>query len=124
MQKVICIDDFGNEVYKCHWTGILVSTADSVITGGFIPGVKGAYVAVKDHIDAMRESRSAYDEMESNCNTCKNLERVKSNLRGGFLNGKCLSSPSFENMQYPTINGVMMFHPHDPMHMPCWEPRK
>lgn len=122
-QNPICVDDFGNEVHKCGWTGRLVSIADAVISGGFYPGVKSSFLAVKDHHEAKRYSKACFDESEGNCNACKHLIRVKHEKnRAGFLHGKC-AIQSQKPQIYPMAGDVMMFHPDDPMHMPCWTSR-
>lgn len=114
MSKSICIDDFGNEVHKCHWTGQLVSIADAVITGGFMPGVKSKFIAIKDHRAAMKQSHRDFNDMDANCNTCKNLSRVNAEKsKHGFLYGTC-------NIK---TKEIMTFHPDDYMGMPCYEQR-
>lgn len=113
MQSPICIDDFGNSVYACHWTGRIVNALDAVISGGFYPGVKSRYIAVKDHQQAKKESHAAFSEMDANCNTCKNLDRIKHDKdKAGFLYGVC-------KMNLKSVK----FHPDDWMGMSCWESR-
>jgi hypothetical protein len=69
----------------------------------------------KEHSAA---SAQAYYEMEGNCNTCKHLARVAhAKSPHGFLHGQCLANP-FGQMF------LMTFHPHDPMHMGCYEDRR
>jgi len=64
-----------------------------------------------------KESASAFNASEANCNICKHLKRVAHEKdRAGFLYGHCGHNP-FGNMF------VMKFHPSDPMHMRCWESR-
>lgn len=68
--------------------------------------------------DSSPASRQAYYEMEGNCNTCKHLERVgHAKSPHGFLQGRCQASPFCQMF-------VMTFHPHDPMHMGCYEDRR
>lgn len=59
----------------------------------------------------------AFHESEANCNHCRHLRRVqrpKDPL--GFMEGHCGANP-FGHLF------AMKFHPDDPMHMKCWEPR-
>lgn len=125
---MICIDDFGNEVHRCFWTGKLVSADIAVITGGFMPGVKSQFIAHPDHHQAKRDSYIAFaDICERNCNTCKHLERAKQEKnRAGFLYGFCKSENSKKHTS-PYADrekdGLMVFHPDDPMHMDCYESR-
>lgn len=109
---MICVDDFGNEVHRCHWTDKLVSIADAVITGGMIAGVKTRYVAIKDHKEARKVAQAAFNESEANCNTCAHLKRAAHPKNSaGFLYGSC------------SMQENLMFHPDDPMHMQCWHAR-
>ena len=120
----ICIDDFGNEVYRCHWTDLPVSVAEMVITGGFMPGVKARYFSHPDHKEAKKRSYEAFADLsERNCNTCKNLIREKTTKdAAGFLYGKCAINSDHPKI-YGMIGNVMKFHPDDPMHMKCYESR-
>ena len=75
-----------------------------------IPGVKLNHKPSK-------ESAQAYYEMEGNCNTCKHLQRVKHDKdQFGFMQGRCGANPAGHMF-------VMKFHPHDPMHMRCYQDR-
>ncbi len=69
----------------------------------------------------------AFSECERNCNTCHHLVRLKhEKQKDGMLFGKCainsqeLSEDSFHKRD---ADGVMKFHPNDPMHMPCYVSR-
>lgn len=122
-QKPICVDNFGNEIYICHWTGKTVSVIDAVITGGFIPGHNTQFLSIKDNRKTMRNSRKLFDELEANCNTCKNLTRIKSDDKHGFLYGVCENEISQHEL-YTSQNTIMTFHPNDPMHKVCWKSRE
>lgn len=117
-QQPICTDNYGAEVYKCRFTGDLVSGDAAQTVGPFIAGVDAVYVmgtGAKAKA-AMKVSRANFDESEANCNTCKHLDRVnKGKVAGGFLYGKCKARKQL---------GVMQFHPNDPMHMECWQARE
>lgn len=114
MQASICTDDFGNGWYCCHWTGELVSAPDAVTTGGFYPGVKEKYIAIKKHVDAKKASKKAFDEMDRNCNACVHLSRTPhQKSKHGLLHGLCAKTQK-----------EIQFHPDDCMLMPCWEGRE
>lgn len=129
MQLPLCVDDFGTNVYACFYTGILVWADRAVVIGAIIPRVKTCYViAMTDEAkNAHKASGIAFHENEANCNTCRFLKRVKHNKNvAGFLYGRCTSSlPNIEaNPYFNRMEGdVMMFHPEDPMNMPCYVPR-
>ena len=109
-----CVDDFGNYVYRCHWTDIMVSAEDAVITGGFYPGLHSKFVAVKDHYKAKKDAHYLFNEMDANCNTCKNLTRTPHKKeKTGFLYGECKIHKT-----------SLMFHPDDHMGMKCYEGRR
>ena len=62
---------------------------------------------------AKRQNDQWFHESEANCNTCKLLERTKHEKRkDGFLLGNCTNTEK-----------TLMFHPDDPMHMPCYVSR-
>ena len=102
-------DDYGDEVHVCRYSDKLVWPDSARYVGATVPGVKARYVAAKD-ADS-RPHFAAFHESEANCNTCRHLARTphaKSSL--GLLFGECQQGPR-------------MFHPDDPMHMPCWGAR-
>ncbi len=128
MQEPICTDDFGTSVFQCRYTSTLVWADSCVVVGATMPGVKARYVMAPTvrAAQAHRASGIAFHESEANCNTCRWLERVKHEKNAGFLYGRCAgpaprfeSSPYFNRMQ----GDVMVFHPDDPMGMPCYESR-
>lgn len=122
--EVIRIDEHGNDVFKCHWTGKEVGAPDAVITGGFYPGIKSKFIACKDHTAAKKQSHHLFNQMDANCNTCKHLDRIKhSKDSAGFLYGAC-KIDSQDQKHYQVRNGVMMFHPDDHMGMECYESRE
>ncbi len=117
-QEPVCIDDFGVALYRCRFTNELVGGSGAQFIGAFIPGVNKKYVMGNSDLakEAAKTSRANYDEMESNCNTCANLERIKADSRpDGFLFGRCKTGD---------VRGVMKFHPNDPMNMDCWTARE
>ena len=110
---MLCVDDYGNEVHTCRYTKKPVSVADGVIVGANIPGVKAAYLmaTTTEAKEAKKQSDIWFHESEANCNTCKNLVRLKhAKRKDGALLGKCQ-------------HGAQRFHPDDPMHMPCYVSR-
>lgn len=71
----------------------------------------------KQRVPLVEGEAKMFHESERNCNTCKHLQRVSHpKCPAGFLQGHCLHHP------YGT-EFVMKFHPKDPMHMRCYEPR-
>jgi len=77
--------------------------------------------------------RSAYNEMDRNCNSCKRLQRMDSPPKGKpylLWHGRCDGSKEghpyhpevMQKMGYD--EGVFAFHPNDWMGMKCWEPRQ
>jgi hypothetical protein len=119
-------DDYGVALYKCRYTGELVGGENAKIIGATVPGVKSKYVMSKSEAAKLAkiESDNDFHESEANCNTCRNLCRVPHNkIPGGFLTGKCIN-PKSEMTPYKASNtDLIMFHPNDPMHMPCYIPR-
>lgn len=126
MQLPICVDDFGISVYLCRYTNAFVWADAAVVVGSMIAGANVRYVmaATDEAKTAHRVSSIFFHESEENCNTCMHLERVKHEKNSaGLLFGKCKKIPATTSHQYPLKNGVMMFHPDDPMHMPCYTSR-
>jgi len=78
-----------------------------------MPSVSGTYVCHEEGKEARKQSKKNFDEMDANCNTCKNLMRVHHEKRkDGQLEGVC-------KIRAETIK----FHPDDWMGNECWEPR-
>ena len=74
----LCVDDFGEQVFRCRHTDALTWASRSVIVGSTIPGVHARYVAA-DTDGARAAGRAAvraFHESEGNCNTCRYLRRV------------------------------------------------
>lgn len=125
--KRLCVDDFGCEVYECRYTKAPVWADIGVVIGPFAPGVKAKYIMHPDAKEAHRQSGINFHESEANCNTCTHLVRVqREKNRAGFLYGRC-ANPSGQPSKSPYANrqdgDVMVFHPDDPMHMPCYVSR-
>lgn len=123
----ICVDDFGDLVYRCHWTGLLVFGRDVIWTGAIIPGVKVRHAAAPGFESSRMAARESFDAAEKNCNTCSHLIRVKhAKCKFGFLYGRC-ASQSKQWSAHPYKDrfqgDIMIFHPNDWMGMPCYEPR-
>jgi hypothetical protein len=117
------VDDYGSEVWRCHWTGRLVWSEEAVITAGFYPGVRAVYVSAPDYQDGRRACYQAFADNDRNCNTCIHLERARHPKdRFGFLFGRCRSTP----VAHPYAlrpSGEIMFHPDDAMLMKCYQSR-
>lgn len=124
--KPVCIDDFGVALYRCRFTGDLVGGEGAVICGAVMPGVRARYVMGANEAAkaAKRESDRNFHESEANCNTCQSLERVPHEKRkGGFLLGRCTNPEGAETQYKSPAQGVIQFHPDDPMNMPCHRAR-
>ena len=99
----------------CRYTGALVDQDQALTVGTTLPNVKARYIiANTDQAKTMHKQQIiAFHEHEANCNTCKNLCRVKHEKdQSGFLHGICQIN------QNP-----IEFHPDDPMHMSCYVSR-
>lgn len=129
LQEPEFVDDFGEAYYIGHYTERLVKASECSFFGAVIPQANCRYV---DHAvlgkQARKDSFRTFADSEANCNTCKHLVRVPhEKSRDGFLRGQCLNRlRKWE--AHPYVNsfaeyGCMIFHPDDPMHMPCYESR-
>lgn len=112
----------GEPTYRCHWTGEMVKESEMILTPPILPQVLGKHPAAPGYEPARRRSYIDFCEMDANCNTCQNLDRVPhEKQKGGMLFGRCKSVPI--NHPYPILDGVMTFHPEDFMGMECYESR-
>jgi hypothetical protein len=112
----VCVDDFGNSVVRCHYTGKLVHVGDPTAQyiGPVTPQAPGTYLCAADAREAFKKSRALFDESEANCNTCTHLQRIP--------HGK--QHPSAPMRGVCGANGAaLVFHPDDFMGMSCWEGR-
>ena len=123
----VCTDDYGESVYRCHWTDAFVWAGDVIWTGPIIPHVKARHAAAPGYQSARRQSAVHFAESEQNCNTCRYLERIKhAKEPHGFLYGRCDNERrQWEAHPYRERidNAVMIFHPDDYMGMPCHNER-
>jgi hypothetical protein len=120
---------FGVAAYRCHYTQAIIFEDYAVKVGPIMPNLPSGegqrLIANTDAAKAAhKQSIRWFHESEANCNTCMDLERVPHEKRKGdsFLYGKC-KNPEQAKPPYPQRDGVMMFPPDDPMHMPCYQPR-
>lgn len=121
-QQPLCVDDYGNEVWECHWSKRLVTADQAVLTGSFLPGAHWKFVAAPGFEEARRQSYIAFADSEANCNTCRHLERLPSRKTAdGLLKGRCKAIPI--KHPYPIRDGVITFPPDDCMLMECYESR-
>lgn len=128
MFDMLCVDNFGDGIYLCHHTNNIVHADDAVIVGAIVPSVNAKYVVLRGIGElAHKQSAQWFHESEANCNTCKHLVRVvHKKSKDGFLYGKCNSkTQDIELHQYrgEWVGDIMKFHPHDPMHMSCYDSR-
>lgn len=125
----VCVDDYGNGVYRCHLTAVLVWPHELTIQGAIVPGVT-AYNVMANTAQAKalrRVSQIAFHESEANCNTCIHLVREAHQKRpGGILYGRC-NSANARMDAHPYRNriqdDVFPFAPDDWQGMPCYESR-
>lgn len=128
-QDPICTDDYGQLMYRCRYTSSIVSSDSVVAIGSRIPGLHSRhYMAGTDEARRLYKAEGiAFHDAEANCNTCRNFDRVKHPRNtAGFLFGICRGSegaPDESPYADRAQNGVMIIHPDDPMHMPCYESR-
>lgn len=126
LELPVCVDDYGEEVWRCHWTSQLVWARDVVWTGSIMPGVHAKYPAGPGYKEIMRLSAIEFNRWDANCNTCAHLERVKHDKKpDGFLYGRCCN-PEYQwekNPYHKFGDGVIAFHPDDWMGMPCYQSR-
>jgi hypothetical protein len=122
LNAAVCTDDFGSLVFVCQYTQSMVTVDSSIFIGPVMPNVNGTYVCAPHALAAFKSSRANFNAEERNCNTCKSLQRIQhAKNKGGFLYGRC--GKGITEHQYPMKGDVIMFHPDDPMGMPCWEAR-
>lgn len=120
MTKKRILNPSDSDIYICQYTKKQVHINDAIYLGPIIPQVNGTYVCHPDAPQARAESVKQFNRTEANCNTCKNLERVPHDKRGGFQRGKCGKA---KNHPYPVKDGAITFHPDDHMGMECYEAR-
>ena len=114
LNKPITVDDQGNEVYICQYSKKPVSTDSALMLGPLMANVSGTYVCHPEGFHSRVDSKKNFDEMDANCNTCKNLQRIPHEKRkDGQLVGVC----KLKSEQ-------LLFHPDDWMGKECWEARK
>lgn len=112
-----CTDDYGSSVYRCHWTGQIVWAEQAVITGGYMPNAKRKFIAAPGYEAARKCEYQAFADNDRNCNTCRNLERIKQPRDPfGSQRGRC-------KLIIPPESDLIKFYPDDPMHMSCYESR-
>jgi hypothetical protein len=121
MSKV-CVDNFGGEVHRSHFSSELVTTGiDLKLFPAIVPGVKASYTGRDDELPLWKESAQEFQRLDANCNTCIHLQRHKHPKDPlGFLYGECKQG---QQTVYRSYENGIMFHPEDPMHQPCHEQR-
>ncbi len=123
------IDDFGDEVNRCRYTEKFLWPDDAKIIGATVPGVKARYaISARPEVLATHKAQGvAFHESEANCNTCRALVRIPLPKALDGLHVGCCSSQNGRPQDGPyanrTMGDITVFHPDDPMHMPCYESR-
>lgn len=121
-QQPVCVNDYGDAVYSCHYTDAKVYGAGAKWTGAFNGSASRYVMAATSEADArLKESRRLYDESEGNCNTCRRLCRMPKAITD-FEKSQPISNRTLAGT-CDKKNGVFEFYPADPMHMPCYEER-
>jgi hypothetical protein len=111
LNVAVCTNDFGDMVYECAYTKVLVATKDAIFIGPCVPQVNGTYVCAPDAMPAFRKSKALFDASDANCNTCSKLVRTPQKAcPSGIMVGSCHL-------------GEQRFHPEDWMGMDCWTAR-
>jgi hypothetical protein len=125
MAKPICTDDYGESVYRCYYTDVIVWASSAELWPSPIPQCKAKYV-VKTSDSAKikhKENFAAFNENDANCNTCVNLIREEhEKCKAGFLYGICAKGNETQTPYYDD-SAIFKFHPGDHMGMKCWRPR-
>jgi hypothetical protein len=121
----ICTDDFGTLWFRCQYTKKLVACDEAIMLGAIIPQVTQTFVCAPDAQEAFRISKRQFDELDANCNSCTNFERVKHDKNpNGFLRGQCARGIVPEHQAYDKDGKIFWIHPDDHMGMECWKARQ
>ena len=125
IQPAVCVDDYGEAVFRGHYSGELVRASQAVYVGPVIPQAPLCYVDGPNGRAARAKSVRAFDENEANCNTCRHLIRLPGSKGvSGLLRGRCAGTADWSWHPYPADRGgVMRFAPDDWMGMACYEQR-
>lgn len=124
----ICVDDYGDAVYRCHYTEKIIWIDDVLWVGAHVPGVNASYpMANNEYAKELRKQTGIiFQENDANCNTCYYLKRVKHpkcSYGSGFLEGICENPTQLYLHPYKTEGDRIKFHPDDWMGMPCYVSR-
>lgn len=116
------------KMYKCFYTGKIVTEDEVIWVGSVLPNVKIKVPCAPGYEQFRKKSIRLFHESERNCNTCKHLQRVKHDKNyAGFLFGNCAKGcDETNNHPYKHLKQYykhMAFHPDDAMHMECYESR-
>lgn len=120
-------ENLQENVYECHYTRTIVKESEVIWVGAIIPNVKYKYACTAGYEPFRKESVKLFNESEQNCNTCKNLIRIKhKKSNSGLLYGKCSKHDITETnhpYQHLLDDGIFSFSPNDYMGMNCYESR-
>lgn len=107
-------DNDGDILITGFYTKEVLKLKDAIKCGPLIPKLPSYCLDKRGYENARKLAyRKFCDISERNCNTCKNLKRIKTPSNQEFLQGECLKHPELK----------LCFHPDDSMHMECYESR-
>lgn len=124
----LCTDDFGDKVYRCFYSGVIVYPDKAIFIGACMPNLKIRYVcdSVKG-MPAFKASRESFNQHDANCNTCKNFKRLQHDgkfkgISHGFVKGSCNKVTSHP-LVYNKAGQDFWVSPDDFMGMDCYVSR-
>ena len=115
------LEENDNPKCRCVHSGEIFNFNDGVIIGSVLPQSNMSFLCHPDFGSITRkESVIALQELDKNCNTCKNLCRIEYRDSFGFLKGNCTA---FDSTHPYNRESFFYFHPDDFMGMNCWQSR-
>jgi hypothetical protein len=122
----LCMDDYGNAVFRCHLTEQPVIVGNHRIMGNVVPQADVCYVVRQGTEQAERDTRARFHESEANCNMCRHFERFPYKKQdfaiSGLFYGRCRAGNVPE--PYPMdADGVFAVAPEDWQGNECWQAR-
>jgi hypothetical protein len=120
------------KLYKCHYTGHIALEQEMVFEPSPMPQCPATLARYDSEESRLKrkESFSAFNEMDANCNTCKHFNRQHAdNAKGShpasnFVYGSCRNEQGKPELSPYKSEFQIMLHVADYMGMQCWEARK